>query len=107
MSASSEVLIRDLREQGIRLSRKGDKLHVVAPPGKLTPELKEALLARKPELLALLSSTSASTLRPMVNFRLPCTKPNSWATAIGVPGESIESLVADLRWRWPDVEVKP
>jgi len=55
-------------------------------------------------------ATDASTVlgidRPVVAFRLACTAPNSWAMAIGAPGESLESLGADLRWRWSDVEVK-
>lgn len=109
MSAAAE-LIHELREAGYRLSRRGDKLHVAAPPGStITDDLKQRLLDRKPELLELLAPTKSlgASARPIVNFRLPCTAPNSWATAIGAPGESIDSLMADLRQRWPEVIIAP
>lgn len=45
--------------------------------------------------------------RPVLHFRLPGYAPNTWATAIGRPGETVESLRADLADRWPGVEVGP
>lgn len=44
--------------------------------------------------------------RPVVHFRLPDHPPGAWATVIGRPGETREELVADLRQRWPEVEVQ-
>jgi len=107
MSAAAE-LIHELREAGYRLSRRGDKLHIVAPPdGEIDEALKSRLLERKPELLALLTCAKAAgnQIRFVVHFRLPHMAPNSWATALGAPGESRESMVADLLDRWSDVEI--
>lgn len=44
--------------------------------------------------------------RPVLHFRLPGYAPNAWATALGRPGEAVESLRADLAERWPEVEVR-
>ena len=44
----------------------------------------------------------AARHRPIVQFRLDG---NGWATALGAAGETIESLIADLRRRWPGVEI--
>lgn len=96
------AIIEELNVSGIRLSRRGDKL-VVSPKDALNDELRSRLLAAKPALLCVLPEPNG---RPKVNFRLPSHIANSWATAIGVPGETITTLIADLRARWPDVEVK-
>lgn len=117
MSAAAN-LINELQEAGYCLSRRGDKLHIKAPPGDtISEELKLRLLERKPELLALLTpaeqtaerstTNPGNTSRPIVRFHLPEHEPNSWAVAIGRPGESVESLVVDLHQRWPNVEIKP
>lgn len=44
--------------------------------------------------------------RPVLHFRLPGDPPNAWATAIGERGETRDTLAADLRGRWPGVEVR-
>lgn len=41
---------------GIVLSARGDRLHWAAPPGAMTPEVKDALATHKPALLRLLSA---------------------------------------------------
>lgn len=46
-------LIRHCQEVGITLQARGDRLHVEAPAGTLTPELREAIVTRKAEVLAL------------------------------------------------------
>lgn len=51
MSASD--VIRRCREVGVRIRPNGDRLHVEAPAGAVTPELREALARSKPEILAL------------------------------------------------------
>lgn len=64
------------------------------------------------QVLAVLSVTPAGvsekshSSRPVLNFRLPGYAPNEWATALGRPGETVESLRADLTERWPGVEVR-
>jgi hypothetical protein len=55
VSAAAEPLIRDLAARGIHLSRNGDKLHVEAPVGTLTPEVRTVLVEAKPVILAKLS----------------------------------------------------
>lgn len=99
---SALAIVEELAVSGVRLSRRGDKL-VVSPKDALNDELRARLLVAKPELLSVLPEPNG---RPKVNFRLPSLAANSWATAIGVPGETITTLVADLRARWPDVDVK-
>ncbi len=46
-------LIRDCRAAGIHLQARGDHLHVEAPAGSITPELRLALTEHKADLLAL------------------------------------------------------
>ena len=50
---SAVQLIRQCRDAGIRLQARGDRLHVDAPAGAITPELRQRLTEYKVELLAL------------------------------------------------------
>jgi len=50
---SAVALIRQCRDAGIRLQARGDSLHVVAPAGTVTPELRPRLTEHKADLLAL------------------------------------------------------
>ncbi len=50
---SAIQLIRECRDAGIRLQAHGDRLHVEAPAGSITPELRRALAEHKADLLAL------------------------------------------------------
>lgn len=47
------ALIRQCKATGIQLQARGDRLHVEAPAGSLTPELRQSLADHKAELLAL------------------------------------------------------
>lgn len=47
------ALIHQCKQAGIQLQARGDRLHVEAPAGTLTPELRQALAHHKAELLAL------------------------------------------------------
>ena len=64
----------------------------------------------KPAPLLTCTSVTAATsprdepARCIVRFRLPDSR--GWATAIGAPGDARADLLADLRGRWPDVEIK-
>ncbi len=51
---SCEELLRDLAAADVRLSARGDRLHIDAPEHLLTDELKAELARHKPELLKLL-----------------------------------------------------
>jgi hypothetical protein len=46
-------LIRQCQSAGIRLQARGERLHVEAPAGSLTPEIRQALADHKAALLAL------------------------------------------------------
>lgn len=50
---SALALIRQCRDAGIQLQARGDRLHVKAPAGSVTPELRQALTDHKAELLTL------------------------------------------------------
>lgn len=45
---------------------------------------------------------ASARLRPIVQFRLDGT---GWATALGAAGMTDGDLIADIRQRWPGVEV--
>jgi hypothetical protein len=49
---NAAAVIRQLADAGIRLSPNGDRLHVEAKPGAVTPELRALLANRKVDLLA-------------------------------------------------------
>lgn len=57
------TLIRELADTGIRLSADGDRLHVEAKSGTLTPELRQRLTANKADLLAALSGRDGTRSR--------------------------------------------
>lgn len=63
MTAASENLIRDLAQKGIRLAANGDRLHVEAKPGTVTPEVRRLLTERKADLLAALKGDPIADLR--------------------------------------------
>ena len=51
---SAQVLLERLRQRDVRLEADGELLHVDAPSGAVTEELREALVEHKPKLLKLL-----------------------------------------------------
>ena len=51
---SAQVLLERLRQRDVRLEADGGLLHVDAPAGAVTEELREALVEHKPKLLKLL-----------------------------------------------------
>ncbi|QEE25705.1 hypothetical protein CS053_15235 [Rhodanobacter glycinis] len=50
---SAVALIRQCNDAGIRLQARGDRLHIVAPAGTVTPELRQRLAEYKADVLAL------------------------------------------------------
>jgi hypothetical protein len=52
--SAAALLLAALQRRGVRLAAAGEHLRVVAPPGTLTPADREALLAHKAALLAVL-----------------------------------------------------
>jgi hypothetical protein len=57
---SATAILADLAQRGVHLHPDGDRLHVDAPRGVLTPALLETLRAHKPELLAELESRAVT-----------------------------------------------
>lgn len=55
------ALLDELRTRGVELTPDGDRLRYRAPQGALTPELKQALAERKPELLVILGGKPQPT----------------------------------------------
>ena len=78
----SEVLTT-AEAAGIRLEARGPKLHVEAPAGSLTPALRAALSALKPDLLAVLDRVQSMRQLAVVAPR-PLPYARAWAK--GGPG---------------------
>ncbi len=55
MTLTLPEVLNVVRTAGIRLEARGDRLHVEAPPGAVTPAVRDALTAHKPQLLVLLA----------------------------------------------------
>ena len=53
---TAEEMIVDLQRRGVRLSARDGRVRIDAPAGVITPHLRSALAAQKPELLQLLAS---------------------------------------------------
>jgi hypothetical protein len=74
---SAIELIRQCRAAGIRLQARGDRLHVEAPVSSVTPELRQALIDHKADLLALHA----------IRARL-----HALAVCLGIPRAVVEAL---------------
>jgi hypothetical protein len=73
-------IIRQCRDAGIRLQARGDRLHVEAPTGALTAELREQLTDNKADILALHS----------IRGRL-----HEVAKSLGIPRAVVDGLPAE------------
>ena len=65
---TAEALVAVLEARGARLEARGDRL-VISPRGVLTAELREALVARKPDVLAHLRARALGTDWSKVSLR--------------------------------------
>lgn len=65
MNANAAEILSDLTRRGVRLAPNGDRLHVDAPKGLLTPELLDELRRHKAELLALLHDPVANAVEDL------------------------------------------
>ena len=81
MSAAAHELIRSLEERGIYLEVVEDRLRVDAPKGSLTPELREMLTQKKPELVSALKADWADDARKLID---------------ALPDESLRVLMHDF-----------
>jgi hypothetical protein len=96
---NATALLDTLRTRGIELTSDGDELRYRAPKGALTPELRQAIGERRPELLALvrchiqLERPSAADVADLLSlgYRL------SWPTLRISPFETV--LPGEHAWR--------
>lgn len=65
-----DALLADLEGRGVRFEPRGDRLHVSAPRGVVTPADRARLAEAKAEILALLRDRSPSTPRATYRVRL-------------------------------------
>lgn len=93
-------LLAEVTRVGVRLTVRGDRLHVEARAGTVTPAMRERLIEAKAELVALLTPVKpmVPTLQ-MVHFRLNADPENVWHTALG---PDADDLIADLHDRYRD-----
>lgn len=69
-------LLTELERRGVKLTLAGDRLHVEAPAGVLTPDLKETLAKHKAALLTLLEEREGRmTIWPGVVVRIHPMRP--------------------------------
>lgn len=61
--------------------------------------------ASEPSLLRVARVRARNTQQPraVVRFRFRDDQPNAWATCLGAPGETTDTVIADLRAKWPSV----
>jgi hypothetical protein len=106
-------LTDELARRGVRVTRHGDQLEVIADAGALTESRLHWLRAHKAELLIELAANettgpipqaaAVAVSRPVVRFRPPG---HGWAVCLGRAGDSRDDVVADLRGRWPQAEIE-
>ena len=97
-------LLDELRQHRVHIERHGDRLQMRAPAPP-PADLLERLRAHKPALLAALPDVD-SVARHVLHFTLPDHPANAWATYIGRPGDSRETVMASLLHRWPLAQVR-
>lgn len=93
---SAAEIIHELRQAGVIIEARGDRLHVEAPKGLLTPERREVLRAHKAELLVRLARRDE---RVMVAYSL-AKAPHLRPVVIGAPGDTADDVVENLRRRY-------
>jgi amino acid adenylation domain-containing protein len=100
MKPAIEFLV-ELRSKGVNVSTARDQLVCEAPPGALTPDLRERMIAHKPEILRLLSSISASNETEFAEGPLALSRGQNsiWLLEQINPGTSIwnVSWAVDIR----------
>lgn len=100
---AAAALIDELSRAGVRIERRGDRLHVEAPKGAVTPELRLVLTERKADLLTLLSADAHEVLRDiaaaegMDRALVNRLTPADVAACHGLPHDTLCAYVAALR----------
>ena len=83
---SASALLSELRRRDIQLQAVGSELRCSAPPGALTPELREQLRQHKSDLLALLASAHA--VAAQARAVVPLQRNGRRTPIFGVPGHN-------------------
>lgn len=94
---TAEVLLTELTRLGVTLTLAGDKLHVEATTGVLTPELKEALRQHKPALVAILRERETTKVVNNV-FCFDCFKAGGKAAKYQVHTVAPYTWQGDSNW---------
>jgi TubC N-terminal docking domain len=100
-------LLTEVRQRGIHMTAQGDPLRLDAPNGAVTPELREALIARKEELLSLLIQPPTAVARGS-EPESPANIPEAGEPIVAVKvwsdilGEAVWVVTSDVpRTDWP------
>jgi hypothetical protein len=100
-------LLTEVRQRGIRMTAQGGRLCLDAPSGAVTPELREALITLKEELLRLLIQPSTAVARgsePESPVNIPeagepIVAVKAWSDILG---EAVWVVASDVpRTDWP------
>ena len=103
-------LLAELFRRGVKVWANGGQLHIRAPKGALTPELRDSLAAQKPEILSLVSAMSVATRAPRAplvavsrNDELPLSfnQHRLWALTQFHPDSPVYNLCKALRLTGP------
>jgi hypothetical protein len=86
---SAVQLLRQCRDAGIRLHARGDNLHVKAPTGSVTPQLRQQLADHKADLLAL-HAIRKRLLALAATMGIPC------AVVDELPVEELQATAAQV-----------
>lgn len=84
---SVDDLMVELSRLSVKITVNGDKLHIDAPAGALTPGLREALVEHKVLLLRQLSEPAWSQAMACQPLRIPLTleqSPSAWLAERGL-----------------------
>jgi hypothetical protein len=99
MSAAASI-IADLSRSGVRLERRGDRLHIEAPRGTVTPAMRIVLTEHKAALLDALNDDPRATLARIADelgVSLRKLDADDAATCHGLPLETLRAYVLALR----------
>lgn len=102
---TAAALLEELREAGVRLSVRGDKLRLESKPGAVTADLRERLANAKPELVAVLRTAEMATRARLLRLaeadglpldlvqRLPL---EDGAACVGLPDNTLSAYLRAL-----------
>ncbi|MEP7311423.1 MAG: amino acid adenylation domain-containing protein [Pseudomonadota bacterium] len=100
VSRTVEELMLDLRSRDIRLALEGAELRVNAPKGALSAELRDELIAMKPQILAALQRNASITRLPRgTDFALSHAQQRLWFMKQMDPDSNAYSVPCAVRFK--------